>query len=136
VQDLVRATEPPPAEAAVVPGEPTPAGPTPAASVPPTTVREQLAASARQLFAIVDEPWRKYLALPDEVFTPGKEPSLAALRRALGEYDRVVQEPKYDKLVASREFQATYGLLREYVEEMSRPATSANLALPPPPTVR
>jgi lipid-binding SYLF domain-containing protein len=139
VQDLVQATEPPqavPAEAQAAPGEPTPAGPTPAAPVPPTTVREQLAASAKQLFAIVDEPWRKYLALPDDVFTGGKQPSLAALRRALGEYDRVVQEPKYDKLVASREFQTTYGLLREYVEELSRSATSANLALPPPPAVR
>ena len=130
LQELTQSTEParagPPADAALAP-----AGPTPATA----TVRQQLAASAQQLFAVVDDGWRKYLALPKEVFAAGNPPRLDALQAALGQYDRVVQAPKYEALVGRAEFQSTYGLLREYVDELSRPS-GPTATLPPPPSGR
>jgi hypothetical protein len=94
-----------------------------------------LATSAKQLFAVVDDSWRKYLALPAEVFASGYPPRLDALQAALGQYDRVVQAPKYEALVGRAEFQSTYGLLREYIDELSR-ASGPSATLPPPPAVR
>ncbi|MEX0676071.1 MAG: lipid-binding SYLF domain-containing protein [Pirellulales bacterium] len=104
--------------------------PAPAAAA--TTVRGQLATSAKQLYGTVDDGWRKYLALPKEVFEGGSPPRLEALQKALEQYDRVVGSAKYEKLVSREEFQTTYGLLREYVEELSR---GARAQLPPPPPV-
>jgi lipid-binding SYLF domain-containing protein len=129
LQDLVQATD---TARAAPPGE---AQPTPAeAAAAPAALRQQLATSARQLYGIVDESWRKYLALPQEVFQAGNPPRLDALQSALNQYDRIVESPKYESLVSRGEFQTTYGLLRDYVEEVSRAASPA-LALPPPPTV-
>jgi SH3 domain-containing YSC84-like protein 1 len=130
LQELTQATNAervaPPAEGALTPGRPTPAG---------SNVRPQLAASAEKLYASVDASWRKYLALPAEVFAAGNPPRLDALQAALGQYDRVVQEPKYEALVTRPEFQTTYGLLREYVDELSRPI-GPSASLPPPPRGR
>jgi SH3 domain-containing YSC84-like protein 1 len=129
VQDLVQVTETPAVKAApTAEVEAVAAGPTPAA----TTIRGQLAASAKRLYGIVDEGWRKYLALPREVFEGGNPPRLASLEGALAQYDRVMQTPKYEPLTSREEFQSTYGLLREYVEDLSRGA-SPQLPLPPPP---
>ena len=87
VQDLVQATEvrvaPPVANAPPAVAEPIAAGPTPAA----TTIRAQLATSARQLYGIVDGEWRQYLALPREVFDGGGQPATFVIkhrRRAKG----------------------------------------------------
>ena len=135
VQNLVQATEtrvPPAAAAAPTPAaEAVAAGPTVAA----TTIRGQLAASAKQLYGIVDEGWRKYLALPREVFEGGDPPRLEALQRALAQYDRVMRSPKYEPLVSRQDFQTTYGLLREYIDDLSR-ETGPRLSLPPPPVRR
>ncbi len=96
------------------------------------TVRQQLATDAKQLYGIVDDQWRWYLALPQEVFEGPNPPQLNALQASLQKYDRVVQSPSYAALSSRQEFQRTYALLRDYVEELSRPAANA-LALPPPP---
>lgn len=144
LQDLVQATGTEAAQSQVMPAteeSPTPGPeelPTPApapAAADGATLRGQLATSARQLYGIVDESWRKYLALPQEVFEGGRRPRLEALQSTLAQYDRIVQSPKYESLVSRREFQTTYGLLRDYVEELSRGAAGPELALPPPPTV-
>jgi lipid-binding SYLF domain-containing protein len=134
VQDLAQATGTARATGPATEELPAPMpGPTPA--VGGTALRQQLAASSLQLFGIVDESWRKYLALPREVFEGNNSPRLDALQGALAQYDRVMQSPKYESLASRNEFQTTYGLLREYVEEVSRTVPGPELALPPPPTV-
>jgi lipid-binding SYLF domain-containing protein len=133
VQDLVQATDTT-RQPAPVASEPTPATPA-AGDGAGGTLREQLAASSRQLNGIVDESWRKYLALPREVFEGNSAPRLDTLQHVLAQYDRVAKSPQYGSLASRGEFQQTYGLLREYVEEVSRSAARPELALPPPPTV-
>lgn len=136
VQDLTLATE----TRVAIPGKPPlapAAGPTVAAPagalVPVTTLRQQLAASATRLDGIVDAGWKKYLALPKGVFADGTPPPLPELQKALARYDRVVENPTYEPLSSRQEFQSTYGLLREYIENRSR-STGTQLPLPPPPT--
>ena len=132
VQNLAQWTNTPRVEPRAGP-EPTPAGPPEAAVLPvaAATVRGQLAASAKRLYGAVDDGWRKYLALPREVSEGGEPPPLKALRKSLAQYDRVVQSPKYEVIVSREEFQTTYGLLREYIDELSQVA-GPQLPLPPP----
>ncbi len=102
------------------------------APVAVTSVREQLAAAAIKLNGLVDEQWRSYLALPAEVYQGGNPPPLASLQNSLAKYDRVVQSTSYEALTSRPEFQSVYGLLRDYVTELSEVA-NPTLALPPPP---
>ncbi len=105
--------------------------PTEAATHAPAA-RERLAESSVQLQATVDEPWRKYLALPNEVFEGNNPPKLESMQRALQQYDRVAQSPKYKSLTQRAEFQSTHQLLRAYTRDLSE-AARRQLALPPPP---
>jgi hypothetical protein len=100
-----------------------------------STVRASLSKSATQLYAILDDPWRRYLAVPREVFDGATPPNYAALQTALAQYDQVARDPKYQSLAVRAEFQSTHLLLGDYVREMA-PTASARLALPPPPTTR
>jgi lipid-binding SYLF domain-containing protein len=97
--------------------------------------RQSLGQNASRLYAIVDEPWRKYLALPKEVFEGVEAPSPDALQAALKQYDTVAASPKYQTLAGRPEFQATRDTLREYTRELSANA-NPQLALPPPPLKR
>ena len=87
--------------------------------------------SATELQAMVDDGWRKYLALPREVFENDAVPRVDTLQAALTQYDRVAQDPKYQALATRREFRTTYQLLRDYTRELS--TSSDRLTLPPPP---
>jgi lipid-binding SYLF domain-containing protein len=137
--DTTRVEPPPTAQAQ--PGQPTPAAPLPPEAGPEvpmpvvSTVREQLATSARELYGIVDEPWRKYLALPRAVFEGDQPPRVADLQASLAQYNRVAQSAQYEALSSRVEFQRTYAMLRDYVEELQPPA-AGQLALPPPPAAR
>jgi SH3 domain-containing YSC84-like protein 1 len=104
----------------------------PATATKLPTLRQALGKNATQLYAIVDEPWRKYLALPKEVFEGNNPPRVESLQAALTQFDRVVQDPTYKTLAQRPEFQSTYELLREYVRQISE-AARQQLALPPPP---
>jgi SH3 domain-containing YSC84-like protein 1 len=95
-------------------------------------VRDQLANSANQLYGIVSQQWRTYLALPPEVFGGQNPPTLTSLQEALTRYDRIVQSPSYETLVSRAEFKNTYALLRDYIEQQT-PVANPTLALPPPP---
>ncbi len=96
------------------------------------TPREQLAAQAKGLFALLNEPWQQYLALPPEVFGGTNPPTLAAMQETLSRYNRVVQTPSFESLYTRPEFQNTYALLRNYCEKLAQ-QTSPAIALPPPP---
>ncbi len=109
------------------------AGPVPQPIV--ATPREQLAIQAKGLFALLDDEWRKYLALPPEVFSGDNPPTLPALQESLSRYNRVVQNPSFESLYSRPEFQNTYATLRDYAEALAQQGTPA-LALPPPPAAK
>lgn len=90
-------------------------------------VRSQLAESARQLSLLLDDNWRRYLALPAEVYGGASSPE--AVAAALARFDSVAATPSYAALANRTEFQATRDLLRRY--QAALPAVPLNL--PPPP---
>jgi SH3 domain-containing YSC84-like protein 1 len=96
------------------------------------TLREALRKNASQLYGLVDESWRKYLALPKEVFEGEQPPRAETLQTSLTQFDRVAQDPNYASLSQRPEFLATYELLKEYMRQLSD-AAGPHLALPPPP---
>jgi SH3 domain-containing YSC84-like protein 1 len=110
--------------------------PIPAASIPlsPTadaqTVQRQLADSAQRLFTLVDDDWKRYLALPAEIYSADRRPTVEAVNLSLGRFNSVVANPQYQTLSQRREFQETFSLLKRYAVMLG---TSAALALPPPP---
>jgi len=111
-------------------------GPVRTSALPPAggdadTVRNQLAQAAPQLYAVLDEQWAAYLALPGEVFQGASHPTMDVLDRVLAHFDAVAREPRYRQLAERAEFQSTHGLLKQYAGVLSQPA--APLELPPPP---
>lgn len=104
---------------------------TPAAD--PAATRRQLAAASGQLSALLDDTWRSYLALPEEVYREDRSPSVESLTRALARFEAVASNPQYQPLARRAEFQATYGLLRAYVHHFQTARNATPLTLPPPP---
>ena len=134
VQELVQATQTtvdPLAEAGPMPGVPTPAAP---GTAQPTgrAIKPQLARSSQALYALLDDPWKKFLALPPQVFEGNEPPPLDKLQSSLSQFDKVAQSPKYENLATRNEFQTTYAYLREYVEQLAQSGRET-LSLPPPP---
>jgi SH3 domain-containing YSC84-like protein 1 len=100
-----------------------------AASVP--AVQRELADSSRRLTAILDAEWKKYLALPAEVYTADRRPTADALQQSLSKFDRVATSPQYQALAQRPEFQEAHTLLKK----LCAPQTPVSpLALPPPPS--
>jgi SH3 domain-containing YSC84-like protein 1 len=126
-QDLIRITQ-----AANPDANPTPTIATPAGAERLSTLHDALAKNALRLYSIVDEPWQKYLALPEQVFEGTDLPPVESLRHSLQQFDRIAQAPKYKSLAQRAEFQATYQSLRELTHEMSADSHPP-LNLPPPP---
>lgn len=134
---------------AVVPnGPPSPAGPSgpppivpssppPAAAPVPQSpnqleaARQQLDAASRQLAASLDDQWKKYLALPAEIYIPNHSPSMESIEQAISRYESVSEDPKYAALTNQAAFQDTLkGLWR--LGELQQGAQE-KLRLPPPP---
>jgi endonuclease YncB( thermonuclease family) len=95
-------------------------------------LRGSLEQSSRQLLTVVSPEWQRYLALPTDVYSPGGQPQLDLLRKALGCYDQVAKNADYQSLTSHPEFQRTHELLREYTDELSA-VVDAAIKLPPPP---
>ncbi len=72
--------EPTPADPEPVLAVPTPA---PAAAEGAEALRRQLGESASRLQALVDDQWKRYLALPAEIYDGERPPSAAALNAAM-----------------------------------------------------
>ena len=100
--------------------------------VDPQVLRGQLATSSRQLAAIVDASWRRYLALPPEVYSGDRAPRAEALRLSLDRFTMVATDSRYQALAQRPEFRSTSSLLRQYSVTVFPPA-SQPLSLPPPP---
>ena len=95
-------------------------------------LRGRLTEDSGRLYAVLDQSWRNYLALPKEVFSRDKHPSIDALKAALQKFDRVAADARYRGLNQRLEFQATHDDLRQYVEQLSL-EPGFPLTLPPPP---
>jgi len=93
--------------------------------------RQDLAQSGLQLGTLLDDTWKKYLALPAEIYQGDKHPTLEAVGVALAQFDTVANRPQYRQLNDRPEFQATHNLLRKYAEMLSATTT---IVLPPPPS--
>lgn len=93
--------------------------------------RSQLQQVAPKLFHILDEPWRDYLSLPNEIFTGQQHPKSEALQAALVHYQVVDESPQWRSLANRPEFQSVFGLLGQYHQAIS--AIEVSLQLPPPP---
>jgi lipid-binding SYLF domain-containing protein len=93
--------------------------------------RSQLQQVAPKLFQILDEPWRDYLSLPNDIFTGQQHPTSEALQAALVHYRVVDESPQWQSLANRPEFQSVFGLLGQYYQAIS--AVEVSLQLPPPP---
>ena len=69
--------------------------------------RQELDAASRQLAASLDDQWKKYLALPAEVYIPNHMPNIDAIQEALIRYEIVSRQPQYAALTNLPAFQAT-----------------------------
>ncbi|MBI2824657.1 MAG: lipid-binding SYLF domain-containing protein [Planctomycetia bacterium] len=76
-------------------------------------VRPQLVDAWRRLDPLLDANWRKFLALPPQVFQQAA-PNEAALDAALERYSRVTLDAKYQTLYDRPEFRAANDLLLRY----------------------
>ena len=106
---------------------PVPAG---AAADDAQALRNQLVGSAQRLDTILDEAWRRYLALPAELQAADRRPTAEALHASLARFNTVAASPTYRALAARPEFQDTYRLLQRFVALQT---PSARLPLPQPP---
>jgi SH3 domain-containing YSC84-like protein 1 len=93
-------------------------------------LQRQLADSSRRLSAILDESWKRYLALPTELYATDHRPPIEAVTQSLARFNAVAANPQYQSLSQRAEFQETLNLLRKY-SALQTP--SPTLALPPPP---
>ena len=98
------------------------------------TTQAELARAATSLNSILDDSWRRYLALPAEVFDPARRPSASALGTAIQRFNSVASTPQYQALSRRPEFQTTHQLLQALHDELL-PLSAPQLALPPPPSV-
>jgi hypothetical protein len=93
--------------------------------------RQQLAAASNQLFANLDDNWKRYMALPPEVYMPNQVPNPQATQQALQKYEDVARNPQYAALQARPEFQQTLAALHKLSDV--RTASNTPLQLGPPP---
>jgi len=93
-------------------------------------VRRQLAEAATNLAPLLDDTWKRYLALPAEIYGGERQPSAEVLNDTVARFSTVAADPKYRTLSAREEFRQTLALLGKYA---SLRATERSLNLPPPP---
>jgi hypothetical protein len=91
-----------------------------------------LARQSQQLLGLLDDNWKRFLALPSELVAGQGQISAAALTETINRYEAVVRDPQYQALTQRPEFRATLELLRKY-RELSAIVSGSLPSLPPPP---
>jgi hypothetical protein len=71
------------------------------------TTRQQVDESSRQLAAILDDQWKKYLALPAEIYIPNHAPNIEDIQQAIIRYETVARQTQYAHLTNQPAFQDT-----------------------------
>jgi lipid-binding SYLF domain-containing protein len=98
------------------PGATTPPAPVPQGPNSFEVARQELDMASRQLAANLDDQWKKYLALPAEVYIPNHMPSIDAIQQAIVRYEIVSRQPEYAALTNHPPFQATLNGLKRLGE--------------------
>ena len=93
--------------------------------------RQQLDVVSRQLAGHLDADWKRYLALPAEVYMPQSLPSPQLIQEAAARYEDISRRPEYSALTSRPEFQETLRALWKMSEVQQR--ATKPLELPPPP---
>jgi lipid-binding SYLF domain-containing protein len=96
--------------------------------------RAQLATSSGQLTPLLDENWRRYLALPAEVYVAGKDADPGTLAAVIERFNRTAADPQYQALTRRPEFQRAHQDLKRYYSSLE--SAAAKVALPPPPAMK
>ena len=112
-------------------GEPTPAEAQPVAEEPLERLRKHVVATSDQLSRVLDDSWKRHLALPADIFAEAGQPSKAALESALTRYDNVARDPKYAALAKRAEFQAARLALQQYAGAFEEQPSIIPLPAPP-----
>jgi hypothetical protein len=87
--------------------------------------RRELAAAAQQLGALLDDSWRRYLSLPNGVFSGNGVPSVESLEQSLRRFDVVTRDSRYNLLLERQEFQHVHRLLKTYTDQVRLLSRSA-----------
>jgi lipid-binding SYLF domain-containing protein len=95
-------------------------------------LRSELAKASGALNPLLDQSWRRYLALPAETYQTGRHPAPEALAASLQRYQTISANPDYRALTSRSEFQTAQSLLTAYHDALAATNTP-KLALPPPP---
>ena len=120
------------------PGSPvaTPASATTPAAPDLAAVRAELAKQSQQLQAMLDDTWKRFLALPPELVSGTAQPSPAAVTDAISRYETVLRDPQYQALTQRPEFRTHAGTVAPLPRGQRDRCGSRTAAAPPPPTVR
>ena len=97
-------------------------------------VRTELAKQSQQLLGLLDDNWKRFLALPQEIVTGKGQVSPATLTDVINRYEAVVRDPQYQALTQRSEFRTTLELLRRYREFSAIVSQPMPFLPPPPPT--
>jgi hypothetical protein len=89
--------------------------------------------SVTKLYALVDQQWKTYLALPSEVFSGPNPPQYEFLKPSLDRFDNVATDPKYRALASRPEFKAAHDALKAFAREYTA-VPGQQLSLPAPPS--
>jgi lipid-binding SYLF domain-containing protein len=134
------ATAAPPASASsAIPAQPGTIAPATSVLAPKTgrhldELQGRLAQGAMQLSPLLDDAWRQYLALPAEVYQPGRRPTPEAVEAALNRYRAVAQDRQYRALADRAEFHTTHQLLQAFYEDLRASSQPLHGLAPPPAT--
>lgn len=117
-------------------GQPMPADGVPLAAVPavedPTErLRKHVVSTWEQLSRLLDESWKRHLALPADLYVEAGQPSKESLEAALARYDTVARDPKYAALAKRAEFQAARLALQQYAGAVEEQPGIVTLPAPP-----
>lgn len=96
-------------------------------------IRTELARAAGALNPLLDQGWRRYLALPAEVYQTGRHPSAEAVAACLKRYETVALNREYRALTNRLEFQTAHRELGAYHAALAALGPTSQLTLPPPP---
>jgi lipid-binding SYLF domain-containing protein len=98
---------------------------------PSETLRQKLSSSAAGMSRLLDPGWQQYLALPEEVFQAGSQPTPQSLQQSLQRYESVAKDSRYRALNTRPEFRGTLELLKQYGNALKEADTALRLPAPP-----
>ncbi len=104
------------------------------ASSEPDILRNQLVQISPELFDLLDDRWKEFLALPPAMHPGGPHPTPESIQPSLDHFHQVATDPRFQQLASRPEFQSVYALLRHYQQSLAAPSPSLQLP-PPPPTL-